>query len=171
MPSVLIETGFITSPSEEKYLTSKDGQDNISSSIYRACRDYITEIDNRSISVTGKNNSKQATELNTSSIQADFEDTVRNSVPASPDIVFMVQIASSSSRTEVKPENFKGFNDIIELNIDNRFKYATGRFTEFSDAFKYTKELQKIYPDAFVIAVKDNKILPLHEAIEQKKNK
>jgi N-acetylmuramoyl-L-alanine amidase len=141
MPSVLIETGFITSPSEEKYLTSKDGQDNIASSIYRACRDYITEIDNRSISVTGKNNSKQATELNTSSLQADSEDTVRNSVPASPDIVFMVQIASSSSRTEVKPENFKRLNDIIELNIDNRYKYATGRFTEFSDAFKYTKAL------------------------------
>ena len=41
MPSVLVETGFITNPSEEKFLNSKEGQDYIASSIFRACRDYL----------------------------------------------------------------------------------------------------------------------------------
>ena len=48
MPSVLTETGFITNPAEEKYLNSKQGQDYIASSIFRACRDYINEIDSKS---------------------------------------------------------------------------------------------------------------------------
>ena len=48
MPSVLIETGFITNPAEEKYLNSKEGQDYLASSIYRACRDYLNEIDSKS---------------------------------------------------------------------------------------------------------------------------
>lgn len=48
MPSVLIETGFITNLSEEKFLNSKQGQDYLSSAIFRACRDYINEIDSKS---------------------------------------------------------------------------------------------------------------------------
>ena len=48
MPSVLTETGFITNPEEEKFLNSKQGQDYIASSIFRACRDYINELDSKS---------------------------------------------------------------------------------------------------------------------------
>ena len=48
MPSILIETGFITNPVEEKFLNSKQGQDYLSSAIFRACRDYISEIDRKS---------------------------------------------------------------------------------------------------------------------------
>jgi hypothetical protein len=36
---------------------------------------------------------------------------------------------------------------------------------------KYRKKIEAIYPDAFVIAVKDNKILPLQQALEQKRKK
>jgi len=40
MPSVLIETGFLTNPREEEFLTSEKGQDIIASSIYTAFRKY-----------------------------------------------------------------------------------------------------------------------------------
>ena len=36
MPSVLTETGFITNPDEEKFLNSKEGQDQITSAIFKA---------------------------------------------------------------------------------------------------------------------------------------
>ncbi len=48
MPSVLTETGFITHPDEEKFLNSKEGQDKIASSIFKACSDYITDIESKS---------------------------------------------------------------------------------------------------------------------------
>lgn len=57
MPSVLIETGFLSNPAEEKYLLSKQGQDYMSSAIYRAFRDYKSEIDKKS-TITHSTNTK-----------------------------------------------------------------------------------------------------------------
>ena len=159
MPSVLIETGFITNPAEEKFLLSSQGQDFLASAIYRACKEYIEEIDSKSsISFNKQNTDKK--QLNSSN-------------PDSPkgDIVFLVQIANSSLRTELTPQNFNGLNDVVEIVANDRYKYASGSFSEYSAAADYRKKIETVYPDAFVIAVKDNKILPLQQALDQKKNK
>jgi N-acetylmuramoyl-L-alanine amidase len=50
MPAVLVETGFISNPSEARYLTSDRGQTYIASAIFRAIRNYKE----------GRPNSKQA---------------------------------------------------------------------------------------------------------------
>jgi N-acetylmuramoyl-L-alanine amidase len=158
MPSVLVETGFITSPEEEKYLNSKEGQDYLASSIFRACKDYFNEIDSKSSIASGRNdNSDQKT------------DTMANVRLRSSDIYFMVQVTTSISRTEIKPENFSGLKDISEIQANDRFKYAAGSFEDYSEAVSYRKKIEAVYPDAFVIAVKDNKILPLQQALEQKR--
>ena len=43
MPAVLVETGYINNPTEEKYLNSKSGQDEIAHSIVRAIKKYKEE--------------------------------------------------------------------------------------------------------------------------------
>ena len=83
----------------------------------------------------------------------------------------MVQVKTSSTKIEIKPENFKGLSDIIEIRTPDRFKYATGKFAEYPEAVSYRKKIETMYPDAFVIAVKDNKILPLQQALEFIKKK
>jgi N-acetylmuramoyl-L-alanine amidase len=45
MPAVLVETGYINNPREEKYLNSETGQDEIARSIVRAITTYRKEID------------------------------------------------------------------------------------------------------------------------------
>lgn len=45
MPSVLIEVGFLTNDKEEAYLGSTKGQDEIASGIYRAFKEYKTQIE------------------------------------------------------------------------------------------------------------------------------
>ncbi len=45
MPSVLIETGFLTNSKEERFLASDQGQDYMASAIFRAFRDYKQEVD------------------------------------------------------------------------------------------------------------------------------
>jgi N-acetylmuramoyl-L-alanine amidase len=158
MPSVLVETGFITSPEEEKYLNSKEGQDYLASSIFRACKDYFNEIDSKSSIASARNdNSDQKT------------DTMTNVRLRSTDIYFMVQVTTSISRTEIKPENFSGLKDISEIQANDRFRYAAGSFEDYSEAVSYRKKIEAVYPDAFVIAVKDNKILPLQQALELKR--
>ncbi len=45
MPSVLIETGFLTNNSEEKYLLSEKGQNNIATSVFKAFEEYKLDME------------------------------------------------------------------------------------------------------------------------------
>jgi N-acetylmuramoyl-L-alanine amidase len=159
MPSVLIETGFITNLSEEKFLNTKQGQDYLASAIFRACRDYIDKIEKKSYISIAKNQNTQPKDDNSAIV-----------ISKKGEITFMVQIVTSSERNEIKPENFKGLKEVVEIDTQDRFKYATGTFDDYSAAVKYRKKIEVVFPDAFVIAVKDNKILPLQQALEQKKS-
>lgn len=45
MPSVLIETGFLSTPEEEEYLNSEEGQDEVAQSILEAFKVYKKQMD------------------------------------------------------------------------------------------------------------------------------
>lgn len=158
MPSVLVETGFITNPDEEKYLVSDEGQDLIASAIYRATRDYINEIDKKT-NISTSNEKEQIAEPDSSG-----SDTIQ----VVDDLKFMIQIATSTEKKRLLPENFKGIKDVVELSSLNLFRYAAGSFSNYSQAAEFRKKLEVVYPDAFVIAVKNNKILPLQDALNPK---
>lgn len=49
MPSILTELGFLTNPEEEKFLGSEKGQKYLASSIFRALRNYKSEIEGSNI--------------------------------------------------------------------------------------------------------------------------
>ena len=158
MPSVLVETGFITNPDEEKYLISKEGQDHLASAIYRATRDYINEIDKKT-NISSLNEKEQF--VGPDSLLTDTN-------PVVDELKFMIQIGTSTEKKRLVPENFKGIKDVVELSSLNLFRYATGSFSNYSQAAEYRKKLEIVYPDAFVIAVKNNKILPLQDALDSK---
>lgn len=154
MPAILIETGFITNVNEEKFLNSSQGQDIIASAIFRACRDYITDLDMKSnISIAAADK----TIVNNQDSEAVTSDK----------IIFMVQIASSSSKKDLSKEKFSGVDKISEIEAQGRYKYAAGTFSDYLQAVAYRKKLEITYPDAFVIAVRENKIIPLQQALEQ----
>jgi N-acetylmuramoyl-L-alanine amidase len=156
MPSVIIETGFITNSEEEKYLISEEGQDYLASAIFRACRNYINEIEKKSLMSQGSDN-----------IIVQHEDTLPGEkIDSSLQVIFSIQISSSARKLEMKPENFKGITDIKEIKAEDRFKYATGNFSNYSEAVASWKKIKAIIPDAFVIAIRNDKILPLEQAKE-----
>jgi len=45
MPSILIETGFLTNANDETYLSNKTNQTYMASGIYRAIKEYKTELE------------------------------------------------------------------------------------------------------------------------------
>jgi len=45
MPSVLIETGYLTNPTEEDFLITEEGQAEITGAIYRALVQYKEEVE------------------------------------------------------------------------------------------------------------------------------
>lgn len=47
MPSVLVETGFLSNPKEEQFLKTDLGKTQIAASLYRALRDYKSSIEEK----------------------------------------------------------------------------------------------------------------------------
>ncbi|WP_018614573.1 N-acetylmuramoyl-L-alanine amidase family protein [Segetibacter koreensis] len=55
MPSILVETGFISNPTEEDYLNSDNGQNEIVRCVVQAIKRYKYSLQNQSSSVTSNN--------------------------------------------------------------------------------------------------------------------
>lgn len=67
MPSILVETGYITNRSEEDYLNSKSGQKEIAECIIRAVKTYITwlEKNQQPADNSGKSNAPSSKDITT----------------------------------------------------------------------------------------------------------
>jgi N-acetylmuramoyl-L-alanine amidase len=59
MPSVLVETGFITNPQEEDYLNSTKGQDETAQCIADAIKEYKTWLEKKQLPTDGKASNSQ----------------------------------------------------------------------------------------------------------------
>jgi len=90
---------------------------------------------------------------------------------AADDILFMVQISAMPRNREMTQSQLKGLETVTRIEDGERTKYAAGKFQVYDDALKYRRILTLRYPDAFVIAVRNGKTMPLREAIEAKKQK
>ena len=159
MPGVLVETGFISNPEEEKYLLTQYGQEIIASAIYRGFKAYKEEIDGKS---------------NLTVIVADEAAAVSETVlgtnpdPAqSEQIIFSIQLASSKNKIATDPSSFKGYEQVMVIQDGRWFKYLLGEESSYHNALERCKVIKSDYPDAFVVASKAGKIVPLNEALEE----
>jgi len=166
MPSVLIETGFITNREEEQYLMSETGQDLIASAIYRSFRNYKNSIESRSVLLHSINKSKtiEVPHKQNDSIPVNVKDTLH----------FKIQISTSSKPIDTNAEffqkalNIKGINKIEELNSTHNYKYTVGNTSTYGEIEVLLKDVKIYYPDAFIIAIKNGKIVPLNELINNR---
>jgi N-acetylmuramoyl-L-alanine amidase len=178
MPSVLIETGFLTHAEEEKYLGSAKGQDQIAFAIYKAFKNYKAEVEEYD---AGPENEvrpliteEQIQEVNEHSNEL-TKDTVK---PASSvvthNLIFKIQIANSSKKIQLNSSKFEGITNVEEFEEDKTFKYLTGNFKTMEEAFNEQRRLRKIgFKDAFTVAFVDGKKTSIKEAKEilEEKNK
>ena len=65
MPSVLVETGFITNREEEDYLNSKEGQEEIAKCVTTAVGNYISWLEKQQSFNSSSQNNKPVPETNT----------------------------------------------------------------------------------------------------------
>ena len=144
MPGVLIETGFLSNSKDEAFLKSKDGQTYMASAIYRAFKEYKTEIER-------EDNKAQA---------------VTNYKPEeASQISYRVQFASYSKSKPPGYRKFKGLDDVWEYQHNGMYKYTTGNFSRIENAQALQKKLKKDskYKDAFVVAFRDNERVSVNE--------
>ncbi|MEN8117942.1 MAG: N-acetylmuramoyl-L-alanine amidase [Bacteroidota bacterium] len=160
MPSVLIETGFISHSSERKFLTSEQGKSNLASSICNAFKVYKKEIEQKSAF-------NLVTETN-STTETKPSPPVRSSKPDKQNqdnnIWFSVQVMALKQKIEPSPGNFKGERNIFRVDDKKISRYFSGRFNTLEKAKDEQNRIEAKYNSAFVVAFEDDKLISVKKA-------
>jgi N-acetylmuramoyl-L-alanine amidase len=155
MPSVLVESGYITHPDEEKYLSSANGQDYLASAIFRAFRDYKQEIESSS------NFSMRTPPQNSGGT---IEKISSPEPPQLNEVYYKVQLFSSRNQFNLSDPVFSEYQNVEEYFSHDWYKYAYGRYPSYEEAGIDLRTIKNKFPDAFIIAVNGGRIIPLDEA-------
>lgn len=156
MPGVLVETGFISNPDEEKYLMTEYGQDIIASAIYRGFREYKEEIDRRT---------NLDVMIREETIEEEVIVTEEPVVIPADQIVFSIQISSSKNKISPDPSSFKDLKGVVVVQDGRWYKYLVDQETNYHNALEKCQAIKKDFPDAFVVASKNGKLIPLNDAL------
>jgi N-acetylmuramoyl-L-alanine amidase len=156
MPGVLVETGFISNPEEEKYLMTTYGQEIIASAIYRGFKEYKEEIDRRS-------NLTVIIPEETEPVPAQEEEAKQAFAP--DQVIFSIQVASSKNKIPTDASSFKGYQNVHVFEDGRWFKYLIGKESSYHAALEKCTQIKADYPDAFVVASKNGKIIPMKDAL------
>ncbi len=134
MPSVLVEVGFISNLSEERFMKSKQGQDYLASAIFRAFRAYKNKLEETSVMV----NQQESEKGQTDDAQV-------------AEIEYFVQIRASRSQIPLNSKVFKGIKNIKERKIGDRYKYMVGSTSSYTEIVNLQRELRKKIKDCFTV--------------------
>ena len=159
MPSVLIETGFLTNPNEEKFLADVEGQTKMANSMFAAFEKYKNELEGVDGQTT---NTAQGTTESQVSPEASNPETI-----PSDKVIFRVQVETSSTKIAATSSRFKGFQ-VYEYMQDNLYKYTVGSFVgDYKSANEYkTKMRDEGFVNAFVVAFLNGERINLEKAIK-----
>lgn len=176
MPSILVETGFISNQHDEKMLTSEEGQNKFALSIYKAVKDYKLSVEK------GKPDSgaETAEVIDTSKAEPGsvvdnvYHNTGNETVEVKTDTqkpVFKVQFYLSDSKLNPDAREFKGLKDVSWYRHMGKYKYTIGNETTPENAQKLIKELAaKGFKDSFVVAFSNGERITIEEARRLLKN-
>jgi len=156
MASVLTELGFLSNRNEERYLASKEGQNDLAYAIYQAFSNYKNDYDrklgimnDRGVETVVHN--RQTNVRNT--IDEDHQETVSTS-PNQDEVIYKVQILTSEKELSVKDKRFKGYNEISFYIEKGVYKYTYGATTDYSKILNMYRKASKDFKGAFIIKTK-----------------
>lgn len=185
MPSVLIETGFLSHSNERSYLLSKTGQTKLASAIYQAFSLYKTEIEEKSkfhlvtedIAPAPPKEQDIAPQalpkpvINKAVVAKKQNTSIKNTpvvLPTKDRLYFSVQIIALKRILETTPENFNGEKNIFRVDASNISRYFSGTFDSFEKANAEKKRISKKYKNAFVVAFENEKLISAKKAREKR---
>lgn len=149
MPSVLIELGYISNRTEERYLNSENGQNALANSIYKAFTQYKKEYDKRNkYAVLGNTNSDIILDSNQDQPAAS---------ESNPQTEYRIQFLTSPKKYNAGARVFKGLENIEYYQDGSTYKYTYGSSKNERDLMPLLREVKTKFKDAFIVEFKDGR--------------
>jgi N-acetylmuramoyl-L-alanine amidase len=171
MPSLLVETGYLSNAQEEQYLMSEKGQQSIAEAIFRAVQQYRegkgiqpTAVVRRDAQDTPPPPAVAKTEASSPArVQETTTDPPRND--HQPQVSFRVQVYTSPKEIPLTSKRFSGLRDVRMYRHQGMYKYTTGNESTPDAAFSLLSQVKKKgFRDAFVVAFSDGQRISMEKA-------
>lgn len=167
MPSVLVETGYLSNLSEEEYLHSEEGKKHIADALVQAFSKYKEKIEaqaaeeqqsfiatNNEVIEFEASNVTEETQAVLVSEQVEMPDVNKNHVHVKEDSPKVyVQVAASDIKLETDEDKWKALSDIWIKEENQMFKYLSFPNQSLSQAKKDLMHVRSNgFKDAFLVA-------------------
>ncbi len=179
MPSVLVETGFLTYKPEGAYLDSAAGQQQMGEAIASAILAYKSQISNTATTASVTPTEKEVVQKETPAVVVAKPETKKIDKTTKPavvkettgdKVVFKVQIFASAKEVPLIAENFKGLNNISKESFNTLYRYFYGETQLFDYANRLKNDaISKGFKDAYLVAYKNGVRINVKEALKYMK--
>lgn len=179
MPSVLIETGFISNENERNYLMTDKGRAEIALSIFQAFKNYKRRTEQKStFQAKSEKTVQPITEIpavidSTTAIKTvDLKPVTTENVNTPPVTVnqpekkptsgfYSVQLFATSTPINPQSAALKGEKNTYSVKIGNFYKYFAGMYSSLEVAESEKIRLQKKFAGAFIVTNAGGVITPV----------
>ena len=155
MPSVLLEVGYISTPSEEQFLMSTSGRQTMAKSIYNAIVKYKAQKTGKESKLEKPSTTPVPT---TTATEAPSEVSTTTSAPTTTNgekrTVYKVQIFSGSAKLKSNDKQFKGLK-CERHEKEGRYIYTYGSATNMDEAKKLRQSILDKFPQAFIVTFEE----------------
>ncbi|MCS6979251.1 MAG: N-acetylmuramoyl-L-alanine amidase [Flavobacteriales bacterium] len=157
MPSVLIETGFLTHKQEEAFLADRRNQELMAEAIFRAFAEYKSEIEKKPLPEKLSARREDPPPVNLSASSSDAAGSL-DSVAAPPSeahplpkVFLSVQFSALPGKRSMPP-TFRHIPEVFSMEENSMTKFFSGRLLSLSEAEKRRSLLMQYgYKDAFIV--------------------
>ncbi len=163
MPSVLVETGYISNQDEEQFLMSQKGQEFIALAIFRAFK----EISGKEIVAgnPGDNSTPRREPVKDAPTVSKKVSTSAGKAGEDGKMSYRVQIATEPKEISVGAPKFSRFSDVKMYRHGGMYKYTVGDEADLAAALELLAAAkQKGVKDAFIVIFRNGDRIQQAEA-------
>ena len=154
MPAILVELGYMSNPTEERFLNSEEAMVAYSKAIFAGIEKYKSAWANRKLSdrTSGNDSPATADQPSQETPSADEGKPARQEPAAnSSDIFFRIQFLSSDRRLKKGDRDLKGLWPVSHYRDGKIYRYTYGKAKSSKELSNDLKRIKKLFSDAFII--------------------
>ncbi len=165
MPSVLIETGYLTNATEEEFLASEEGREQMALSIFQSFEAYKRQMETGKVSeivavtppvkkplpaktvsqktTIGPNSPLNKTSANAAAAKTTTPVVTKSQVQTAP-VTFTIFLIAWPNKLDPNVGQLSLLANVKEVKKENKYHYFSGNYTSISEAEKVLPEIQNM---------------------------